>query len=125
MREMLSTRSTAGSETLFAGIHKLLPGHQLVFENGRIHIRQYWDLPVERHDGLRGGRKRDRDVVAEFRSLLEDSVRLRLMSDGPPGMFLSGGIDSSAIAASMARQIDRPLQTCSVAFKESAFNELA
>ena len=55
---------------------------------------------------------------------LEESVRLRLMSDVPLGMFLSGGIDSSAIAALMARMIDRPLQTFSVAFAERAYSEL-
>src|SRR5205814_794167 len=65
------------------------------------------------------------DIVAQFRSLLEESVRLRLMSDVPLGMFLSGGVDSSAIAALMARMIDRPLQTFSVAFEDHAFNELA
>src|SRR5499426_4698785 len=57
--------------------------------------------------------------------LLEQSVRLRLMSDVPLGVFLSGGIDSSAIAALMARMIDRPLQTFSVAFKDRAYSELA
>jgi asparagine synthase (glutamine-hydrolysing) len=123
--ELLSTRSIAGSETLFRGVHKLLPGHELVFERGEVCIRRYWDLPVA--DGRRSGPEagRDgRDVVARFRSLLEESVRLRLMSDVPLGMFLSGGIDSSAVAAIMARQIGRPLQTFSVAFREHAFNEL-
>ena len=59
-----------------------------------------------------------------FRELLEESVRIRLMADVPLGMFLSGGLDSSAIAALMSRMIDRPLQTFSVAFKQRAFSEL-
>ena len=127
--EVLSTRYTAGEETLFRGIHKLLPGHRLVFENGSVTVRRYWDIPHRRPEGLlyntrTAGLQVCRDIVAEFRSLLEESVRLRLMADVPLGMFLSGGIDSSAIAAIMARQIDRPLPTFSVAFKERAFNEL-
>jgi asparagine synthase (glutamine-hydrolysing) len=118
--EVLSTRYTSGTRTLFRGIEKLLPGHRLVFENGTVDIEKYWDVPV----GGRDLSEVPRDVVAEFRGLLEESVRLRLMSDVPLGMFLSGGIDSSAIAALMARQIERPLQTFSVAFKDRAFNEL-
>jgi asparagine synthase (glutamine-hydrolysing) len=118
--EVLSTRSTAGTDTLFRGIHRLEPGHQLVFESGAVRIRQYWDVPVgERHQDLK-----PQDVVGRFRDLLQESVRLRLMSDVPLGVFLSGGIDSSAIAALMARVIDRPLETFSVAFKERAFSEL-
>jgi asparagine synthase (glutamine-hydrolysing) len=120
--EILSTRYTSGSDTLFRGIHKLLPGHRLVFENGGIAIEQYWDVPSR--DGGELSAMSHRDAVHRFRELLEESVRLRLMADVPLGMFLSGGIDSSAIAAIMARMIDRPLQTFSVAFKERAFNEL-
>ena len=139
--EVLSTRYTSGSDTLFKGINKLLPGHLLVFEQGETTIRQYWDLPRREGSpkGLRYRTGETRDVrpnggsaglqactapVARFRELLEESVRRRLMSDVPLGMFLSGGIDSSAIAAIMARMIDRPLQTFSVAFKDRAFNEL-
>jgi asparagine synthase (glutamine-hydrolysing) len=136
--EVLSTRYTSGEATLFTGIHKLLPGHLLVFEQGDVTVRQYWDLPRRSAESLAlqgdegsatPGRRSaslsgERDVVGRFRELLEESVRLRLMSDVPLGMFLSGGIDSSAIAALMARMIDRPLQTFSVAFKDRAFNEL-
>ena len=127
---MLSTRYTSGEETLFKGVRKLLPGHLLVFENGRASTRQYWDLPrrqtSRRAPTIRGAAAvpTKRRVTARFRELLEESVRLRLMSDVPLGMFLSGGIDSSAIAAIMARMIDRPLKTFSVAFKDRAFNEL-
>jgi asparagine synthase (glutamine-hydrolysing) len=121
--EVLSTRYVSGPETMFRGVHKLLPGHLLVFERGETRIRQYWDLPA-RSAADRQPSAGSRDVIAEFRDLLEESVRLRLMSDVPLGMFLSGGIDSSAIAALMARMIDRPLQTFSVAFKDRAYNEL-
>jgi len=126
--ELLSTRSIAGEETLFAGVRKLLPGHVLVFENGRVRTAQYWDIPVAETGGGRHGASAQaapgREWVRRFRDTLEESVRLRLMSDVPLGMFLSGGLDSSAIAALMARQIDRPVQTFSVAFDERAYSEL-
>jgi asparagine synthase (glutamine-hydrolysing) len=123
--EVLSTRYVSGAETMFKGIHKLLPGHLLVFERGEITIRQYWDVPI----GSTAATKiptaaHGQDLVSQFRDLLAESVKLRLMSDVPLGMFLSGGIDSSAIAALMAGMIDRPLQTFSVAFEDRAFNEL-
>ena len=118
--EVLSTRYTSGEETLFRGIYKLLPGHRLVFEGGAVAIQQYWDLPT-RTDSPESPAA---SPVERFKEMLEESVRLRLMADVPLGMFLSGGIDSSAIAAIMARMIDRPLQTFSVAFKDRAFNEL-
>jgi asparagine synthase (glutamine-hydrolysing) len=121
--ELLGTRYLSGTETLFAGIHRLLPGQTLVFEHGQVTIRQYWDVPVRRQDPAISVSS-DADAVLRFRDLLEESVRVRLMSDVPLGMFLSGGLDSSAIAALMAGMIDRPLQTFSVAFKQRAFSEL-
>src|SRR5258706_3741693 len=103
--EMLGTRYVSGSGTLFQNIQKLLPGHQLAFHRGGVRIREYWDVPTNRLLP-----SEQQDVVPRFRALLRESVRLRLMSDVPLGMFLSGGIDSSAIAALMAGMIDRPLQ---------------
>jgi asparagine synthase (glutamine-hydrolysing) len=121
--ELLGTRYLSGTETLFKGIHRLLPGHTLAFENGVVTIRQYWDVPAGTvNDEM--SRLTDREAIERFRSLLEESVRMRLMADVPLGMFLSGGLDSSAIAALMARMIDRPLQTFSVAFKDRAYSEL-
>jgi asparagine synthase (glutamine-hydrolysing) len=121
--ELLGTRYLSGTETLFNGIHRLMPGHTLVFEDGRVSTRAYWDIPAGRvSDEL--ARLSDREVVGRFRELLEESVRIRLMADVPLGMFLSGGLDSSAIAALMAGMIDRPLQTFSVAFKDREFSEL-
>jgi len=97
--EVLSTRYTSGTDTLFQNIHKLLPGHLLVFEGGNIKTRQYWiclRATTRRNVGAelappRADQGRPYvDAVAQFRSLLEESVRLRLMSDVPLGMFLSG-----------------------------------
>jgi len=129
--ELLSTRSIAGEETLFAGIRKLLPGHVLVFENGRVRTTRYWDIPVAEPVAARSRRRRaapperaGREWVERFRETLEESVRLRLMADVPLGLFLSGGLDSSAIAALMARHVDRPVQTFSVAFEDRAYSEL-
>ena len=121
--EQLSTRSLAGPSTLFRGIQRLMPGHVLVFQDGEVRIRKYWDVPI-RTEGDSVPRLAESDAVRRFRELLEESVRIRLMADVPLGMFLSGGLDSSAIAALMARMIDRPLQTFSVAFADRAFSEL-
>jgi asparagine synthase (glutamine-hydrolysing) len=119
--EVLGTRYTSGEETLFRGIRKLLPGHLLVFEGGTIRTRHAGMFLREAHGSPAAGSAglhASLSPVQRFSELLEESVKLRLMADVPLGMFLSGGIDSSAIAALMAKMIDRPLQTFSVAFKD-------
>jgi asparagine synthase (glutamine-hydrolysing) len=121
--EMLATRYTSGTETLFEGIDKLLPGHRLVFEHDRVRIEKYWDLPLDGPDPALA-HVPERELVERFRALLQESVRLRLMADVPLGVFLSGGIDSTAVAALMARELDRPIDTFSVAFADRAFSEL-
>ena len=123
LSEVLATRGTAGADTMFEGINKLLPGHRLIFEDGHVQTERYWELPLDGPDPELD-RLGDAALIDRFRSLLQESVRLRLMSDVPLGMFLSGGIDSSAIAALMAREIDRPVDTFSVAFADRRFSEL-
>jgi asparagine synthase (glutamine-hydrolysing) len=119
--ELLSMRSLTGEETMFTGITRLMPGHLLSFVRGRASLRKYWTLPVREPGAASGDRRED---VRRFRDLLEESIRLRLMSDVPIGVFLSGGLDSSAIAALMAPMMGRPLETFSVAFSDRAYNEL-
>src|SRR5438128_5685422 len=123
LSEVLATRGTSGVDTMFEGIYKLLPGHRLIFEDGRVRTERYWELPLDGPDPELD-RQSDAALIDRFRSLLQESVRLRLMSDVPLGMFLSGGIDSSAVAALMAREIDRPVETFSVAFADRRFSEL-
>jgi asparagine synthase (glutamine-hydrolysing) len=121
--ELLGARYLSGAETLFKGIYRLLPGHLLVYQQGAATDSQFWDVPVGT-PAPEIERLTDREAVAEFRARLDEAVRTRLMSDVPLGMFLSGGLDSSAIAALMAGMIDRPLKTFSVAFRHRAFSEL-
>ncbi len=116
----LSQKYTLDDETLFRGIKKLAPGHTLHIGAGRCRIQQYWDVSFVPKDSSLSLE----DAVDGFREKFTDSVRSRLMADVPLGVFLSGGIDSSVIAASMARQIDRPLQCFSVAFAERGYSEL-
>jgi len=121
--EVLATRQTAGTDTLFQGIHKLMPGHRLVYADGNVRIEKYWDVPMDGPDPELESLG-DEAIVMRFRDLLQESVRLRLMADVPLGMFLSGGIDSSAVAALMAREVDRPIETFSVAFADRRYSEL-
>jgi asparagine synthase (glutamine-hydrolysing) len=121
--DYLANHATSGEETLFRGIRRLLPGHWLLWRDGEIHIEKYWDVHFNHKDD-EGARRSDEDYVAEWTEMFRTSVRLRLMADVPLGMFLSGGIDSSAIAAVMSGMVDEPIKTFSVAFKEREANEL-
>ena len=120
--DYLANRATCGESTLFHGVRRLLPGHTLVWQDGKIKIEEYWDVHFET-DGL-DERRSDKDYVDEWRELFRESVRLRLMADVPLGMFLSGGIDSSAIAAMMSGMVREPIKTFSVGFSEREANEL-
>ena len=131
--DYLANHGTSAEETLFAGVKRLLPGHTLRWrESGQIRIEQYWDIRFSDEDGDAPGdaapgrrpRRSDADYIAEWSELFRKSVRMRLMADVPLGMFLSGGIDSSAIAAMMSGMVAEPIKTFSVAFKEREANEL-
>lgn len=118
--DQLANHGTSRDETLFKGVKRLLPGHTLVWQDGRLEVRQYWDISFEpKHED-----RTDAGFVDEWREMFRESVRLRLMADVPLGMFLSGGIDSSAIAAMMSGMVDEPIKTFSVGFSEREANEL-
>jgi asparagine synthase (glutamine-hydrolysing) len=123
--DFLANHAPSGEATLFAGIMRLAPGHTLTWQDGRISIRQYWDVNFA--DALEGpppGSPAERAIIDEYRQRFTEAVRLRLMSDVPLGMFLSGGIDSAAITATMATLMKEPIRTFSVAFAEREANEL-
>ncbi len=118
--EFLASRYVAGDATFFKGVRKLMPGHTLTWSaTGGFRGRHYWQPPVAREDSA----KSYQDLVGEVRGGLEDAVQSHLVSDVPVGLFLSGGIDSTALAALMAPRVDGPVQTFSVGFREAAANE--
>jgi asparagine synthase (glutamine-hydrolysing) len=115
-------RYVPGPATLFAGIRKLMPGSWMLCDaNGASEVRFYLPpdgTPLQAAPGCP-------DPVTPFLELLEESVRIRMISDVPFGAFLSGGIDSSAVVGLMARHSSLPVKTFSVGFAESAYSELS
>jgi asparagine synthase (glutamine-hydrolysing) len=109
--------------TLFEGVFKLPSGCRATIDrSGELKVDRYWD-PLENAETARV--QDVEDAAARLRSLLEESVRLRMMSDVPVGAFLSGGVDSSSIVALMARHSSQPVNTFTVGYKDSpASNEL-
>lgn len=120
--DYLANHATSDDATLFAGVRRLPAGHSLCWRDGKIQIRRYWD--VDPSDVGQDDSRSVSRMVGEWRDLFQESVRLRLMSDVPLGMFLSGGIDSSAIAAAMSQMVREPIKTFSVAFNSPEANEL-
>jgi asparagine synthase (glutamine-hydrolysing) len=108
--------------TLLVGVEKLRPGELLVVEPDGVARERYWNHPLPSPDRSRP----EREVAEELLERLEESIRLRLMSDVPLGAMLSGGLDSSLLVALMARNMKDPVKTFSVGFREDAdTNELA
>jgi asparagine synthase (glutamine-hydrolysing) len=98
--------------TLFEGIQKILPGHYWLIEKGKVQDHEYWDVSFEHVE-----KRSEREWIELVREKLLESVRIRLISDVPLGAFLSGGIDSSAVVAAMARCVDQPVKTYSIGFQ--------
>jgi len=120
--EFLATRFVSGEETFFRGVRKLLPGRTLTWSPAEgLRERRYWRLPV----GIDESRLTLGERASEVRARLEGAVRSHLMSDVPLGLFLSGGIDSSGLAALMAPMVKEPIRTFAVGFDEPGANELA
>src|SRR3954447_14751272 len=121
--EYLSFGYVSTDQTFYRGIRKLMPGHTLTLDarTGSISIQQYWDVPAPGPSEQQS----EQEWIRECRDRLEETVRMRLMSDVPLGMFLSGGLDSSAIAALMKRLRSEPVKTFAVGYEEEAYSELS
>ena len=120
LHHYLTFQYVPSPRTIFKQIYKLLPGHVLVYERGKATSHAYWTLQY----GARNPGRSEQDYLEEFQSLWREAVQLRLISDVPLGAFLSGGLDSSSVVATMSRLQSRPVRTFSIGFKDDAYNEL-
>ncbi len=118
--EYLAFGFIAGESTMFTGVQKLQPGHWLQIDAaGKMQIRQYWDVPDKPAEPMSF-----EDATRRYRSLFEDAVRCHMVSDVPVGVFLSGGLDSSAVAAQMAKLRSDSIDTFSVGYDDKQYSEL-
>jgi asparagine synthase (glutamine-hydrolysing) len=119
--EYLAFGYLSEEQTFYSGIRKLMPGHWMeVGASGQVRIERYWDLPVTQDEPPRP----ESYYIETYRAMLEQAVEGHLMSDVPLGVFLSGGVDSSAVAALMTKIRRAPVETFSVGYTEDAYSEL-
>lgn len=115
----LALNYTPAPHTLFQHVRQVLPGHYLLIEpDGQMRDVEYWDVVYQE-----GSYRSEQDYADELTVLLEDSVRLRLVSDVPFGAFLSGGVDSSTVVYWMSKHLQDPVKTFSIGFAQGAFDE--
>jgi len=109
----LNLRFIPGEGTLFRNIRRLLPAHYMIYENGAVSVRRYFNL--EKTRDVPAG---EADCIEGIRHYLRESVRKQKVSDVPLGVYLSGGLDSSSLVAFMAEVSDKPVRTFSMGFNE-------
>ena len=120
VEEYFALGYVADPRSIFIGTRKLPPGHTLTVRRGRPvpESVEYWDVRFSLASPITL-----EDACEELNQRLEESIRLRMISEVPLGAFLSGGVDSSAVVATMARVSTEPVNTCSIAFDDPAFDE--
>ena len=106
--------------TAFEGIRKVPPAHYMIVKDGKVELNRYWKLTY-----LPKFSMTEEEIAVETLGRLREAVKIRLISDVPLGAFLSGGIDSSAVVALMAGEMNIPVRTFSIGFREDDYNELS
>src|SRR5437763_1105943 len=117
--EYLVYRCIPTPHTLFKDVMKLPAAHILIYENGQISTKRYWDLPF-----TPTCQDDEATAIERTRELLKEAVQVRLMSEVPLGAFLSGGVDSSIVVALMSQMLAQPVKTFSIGFEEDDYSEL-
>lgn len=113
----LSYKFVPAPLSMFNNIHKLLPGHMLILERGKIKINQYWNFEYDEMSESRN------NYLERFHEVLKESIQRHLISDVPLGIFLSGGIDSSVLLDIVSELVDIPIKTFSIAFEDEYLDE--
>ena len=121
LRQYLSFDYVPAPLSIYQGINKLPAAHKLTVEHGRVNVECYWRLSYKTADPLPS----EDEAAEHLRELLADAVRMRLVSDVPLGVLLSGGVDSSTIAALAVRSSSEAVKTFSISFAEASFDESA
>jgi asparagine synthase (glutamine-hydrolysing) len=119
LRKYLQYEFVPSPHTMIAGVHKLRPAHRLIFEKGEWRTEAYWRLSYK-DERLKIG---ENEAAEELHDRLREAVRMRLVSDVPLGVLLSGGIDSSTVAALACEAAEARVKTFSIAFDEKTFDE--
>ncbi len=121
VHHFLALRFIPGPDTAFASIRQVPPAHVLFYENGRARLERYWSLPEQ---AATPPPRPLREVEERYRALMDDAVRVRLRSDVPVALLLSGGIDSTAVAYHIRRNHAGRFRAFTVGFSESDYSEL-
>ncbi|MEO6655975.1 MAG: asparagine synthase (glutamine-hydrolyzing), partial [Pyrinomonadaceae bacterium] len=119
LRQYLSFDYVPAPDSIYKGISKLPAAHIMTVENGEIKTRRYWNLTFSKN----GHTPSLENAASELRDLLSDAVRMRLVADVPLGILLSGGVDSSAVAAFATQHATETVKTFSIGFSEDSFDE--
>jgi asparagine synthase (glutamine-hydrolysing) len=123
LHDYLTYQYVPSPDTIFEGIEKLPPAHYLLYDaSGKVSVDRYWNL---RFNSVQTRQENVADLCDHLRNELEESVKLRLISDVPLGAFLSGGVDSSLVVGTMARLTGKAVKTFSIGFDEKEYDELA
>lgn len=120
LSEFFSFEFIPAPRTIFRQIHKLLPGHRLICQGHEVKIEKYWDVVFKPESPPRS----EDEYAEEIHRRLREAVKMRLISDVPLGVFLSGGLDSSTVTALMKEVETSPIKTFAIGFREKSFNEL-
>ncbi len=119
LREFFAFGDLFRKETLLKNIYKLEAGYHLVIKNDKLKTRKYWDIDTLKDDNFLS----EKEAIERLDELLYEAIQRRMISDVPLGVFLSGGVDSSMIAAYMAKIAKEPILTYSVGYPEEGGNE--